>query len=551
MSNRIKKAKPAKQAGLDPARRARIEEALAQGDIKRAATVAEVALAAGQVDPLALNLAAWRREEAGDYTGAHRFLKQALDLSPGDVLVLGAIGAVLRKEHRLDEALAILDRVVAAEPRHSAAWLERGYTLEALRSEAAASESYKRALAIDPNLAPALGKLADIAAKKGDREAARVYADRALAIDPANPSATFAVAAMEIETGDGAHAGARLERLRGTALKPDDRTRTLTLLGDTLDKQDRCAEAFDSWLEAQRNFRAAFAPMLEPGPGRPSHRSFIDAIAAQVERSPPMAKPGPVPPVPGAAAGHVFLLGYPRSGTTLVENILASAAEVVALEEHDTLADTDGTLVANDGAMPDLDALDPTLLADLRARYWSRVRRMAGDVEGRIFVDMNPFNGIKLPIIARLFPEARILIMRRDPRDVVLSCFRINFTPSAGTYAFSDLEETARHYDALMRLIELCRERLPLAFHEVRYDRLVADFETTVRTVADFAGIAWTEDFHAFDRTAQKRGVRTASATQVRRGLYDGGGRWRRYEGQLAPVLPILAPWVERFGFRP
>ncbi|HEX8527214.1 MAG TPA: sulfotransferase family protein, partial [Allosphingosinicella sp.] len=79
---------------------------------------------------------------------------------------------------------------------------------------------------------------------------------------------------------------------------------------------------------------------------------------------------------------------------------------------------------------------------------------------------------------------------------------------------------------------------------------LVGDFEATVRAMAAFAGIGWTEEFHAFDRTALKRGVQTASAAQVRRGLYDGGGRWRRYEEQLAPVLPILDPWVERLGFQ-
>ena len=549
MSNRIEKAKRAKRASLDPARRARIEQALAQGDIQRAATVAEVALAAGQEDPMILNLAAWRREEAGDYAGAHRLLKRALSLSPGDVMVLGAIGAVLRKENRLDEALAVLDRVVAAEPRHSAAWLERGFTLEALRSEPEAVDSYSRALALDPNLAPALGKLADIAAKRGDRAAARSQAERALAIDPANPAATFALASMEVEDREGAQAAARLESLLKSALKPDDRTRALTLLGDALDRQDRCGEAFDAYDQAQSNFRAAYSAVLAPRPGRPSHRAFIQAIAAQVERSPPLAKPAPAPPVDGAAAGHVFLLGYPRSGTTLVENILASAEEVIALEERDTLADTDEVLVGNDGTMPDLDSIDPTLLSDLRARYWARVRAMTGDVSDRVFVDMNPFNGIKLPIIARLFPEARILIMRRDPRDVVLSCYRINFTPSPAAFAFSDLVETARHYDALMKLIELCRERLPLAVHEVWYHRLVADFEPTVRAMADFVGIEWTDDFHAFDRTAQTRGVRTASATQVRRGLYDGGGGWRRYEGRLAPALPTLAPWVERFGF--
>ena len=139
------------------------------------------------------------------------------------------------------------------------------------------------------------------------------------------------------------------------------------MLGDALDRQDRVRGGVR--LLAGRNAISgrSCARLLEPEPGRPSHRSFIETIAAQVERAPPMAKPGPLPAVPGEAAGHVFLLGYPRSGTTLVENILASAAEVVALEEHDTLADTDGILVANDGTMPDLDALDPALVADLRA----------------------------------------------------------------------------------------------------------------------------------------------------------------------------------------
>ncbi|WP_165356413.1 sulfotransferase [Sphingosinicella sp. BN140058] len=549
MSNRSAKGKSTGQQELVRSTRAKIEQALALNDIATAAALAESGLAAGVVEPLTLNLVAWLREERGDYAGAHELLRQALHLSPGDVMVLGAIGAVMRKEGRWEEALALLDRVVAAEPRHSAAWLERGYTLEALRSEAAAIDSYSRALALDPNLAPAYGKLADIAARKGDRQGARMQAERALAIDAGEPAATFALAVMDIEARNGAGAIARLEALLETGLKPDDRTRALTLLGDALDKEDRCDDAFETYCRAQSNFRRVYSAVLAPGYERPSHRSFIETITAQVERGPAMTPALSSPPIAGAAARHVFLLGYPRSGTTLVENILASAADVVALEEHDTLADADGVLIANDGSMPDLDGLDASIVAELRAKYWARVQKLGGAVRGKTFVDMNPFNGIKLPIIARLFPEARILIMRRDPRDVVLSCYRINFAPSPAAYAFSDLEETARHYDALMRLIELCRERLPLACHEVRYDRLVSDFEPTVRAMAAFVGLPWTDDFHAFDRTAQSRGVRTASATQVRRGLYNGGGRWRRYEVQLHPILPILAPWLERFGF--
>jgi Tfp pilus assembly protein PilF len=529
--------------------REQIERALGAGDIARAARLAEKALAAGAADPMLLNLAAWRREEAGDYAGAHQLLRRALALAPGDVMVLGAIGAVLRKEGRLDEARLVLDRVVAAEPRHCAAWLERGYTLDALRETAAADESYRRALSIDPRSAPALGRLADAAARRGESATARDLATRALSFQPHDPSAVFALATLAIEARDGAEAERRLASLLGSGIHGDDRTRALTLMGDALDRQGRTDAAFAHYRQAQANFRAVYASVLAPGEGRPSHREYIEKITAQVTDSALPRRLATAEPVDGAAARHVFLLGYPRSGTTLVENVLASAPDVVALEERDTLADVDEVLIMNDGAMPDLDAVQPDRIEALRKAYWRRVREFGADVSGKLFVDMNPLGGTKLPIIARLFPDARILVMRRDPRDVVLSCFRINFTPSPAAWAFSDVLDAARHYASLMTLTELCRERLPLAFHEVRYDLLVTDFEATVRDMAAFIGLEWTDAFHRFDRTAQVRGVQTASATQVRRGLFDGRGQWHRYAQQLEPALPILQPWVDRFHF--
>lgn len=546
MSNKV--VKSPRPSGPTPFIKGRIEQALAAGDVERAARLATSALAEGHVDPLILNLAAWQKEESGDYHQAHQLLQRALAITPGNVLILGSIGALLRKQGLLDEALAILDRVVAVEPRHSAAWLERGYVLDELRSDADAAASYERALAIDANLAPALGKLADAAARRGDVATSEAYAQRAFALNPYEPSAVFALALLAMEAKDGARAEALLGPLLETRLAPEDRTRSLTLLGDALDRQNRTVEAFTAYAGAQACFRETYAPLLEPNAERPSHRTFIEKILAQVEDNGAPSQLPDATPVAGAAGTHVFLLGYPRSGTTLIENVLASAPDVVALEERDTLIDADAALLANDGLMPSLDSLDPALLARLRAAYWARAAEFGGSLEGKVLVDMNPFNGIKLPILARLFPDARIVIMRRDPRDVLLSCFRVNFTPGAGAWAFSDLTEAAQHYDALMLLIDRCRENLPLAYHEVRYDRLVTDFEPTVRALADFIGLEWTDDFARFDRTAKSRGVRTASETQVRKGLYNGGGQWRRYRDALAPALPILAPWIERFG---
>lgn len=529
--------------------RASVERELSLGNLVNAAKFAERALSAGQTHPLFLNLAAWRREEMGDYAKAHELLRRALAISPSDPLILGSIGAVLRKQGFLEEALSVLDRALAIEPRHAAAWLERGYVLDALRNATGATDSYERALALDGQLAPAFGKLADAAARRGDAADARDRAARALALNPLEPAAISALAILEIEARDGKAAADRLKPLLASTLVPEDRIRALTLQGDALDRQDRVDDAFKSYQAAQSCFAETYRALLAPRADRPSHRAFIEKIREQVEVTDSVSAPPETDECrAGSAENHIFLLGYPRSGTTLVENILASAPGVVALEERDTFGGIDEHLMRNDGVMPDLDRLDPALATTLRQSYWSRVRQMGGDVSGRTFVDMNPFNAIKLPIIARLFPRARIIIMRRDPRDIVLSCFRVNFTPGTAAWAFSDLIETARHYDAMMRLVDACRERLALPFHELRYDRLVGDFETTVRALAAFAGLDWTDDFKSFDRTASRRGVRTASETQVRKGLYNGGGQWRRYERQLAPTFTILQPWISRFG---
>ena len=162
---------------------------------------------------------------------------------------------------------------------------------------------------------------------------------------------------------------------------------------------------------------------------------------------------------------------------------------------------------------------------------------------------MDPLKATRLPIIARLFPDARILIMRRDPRDVVWSCFRTNFSMTSGTLEFTSLERAARHYAAMMSLTEDAVGKLDLNVLEVHYHRLVQDFDQTTREVCDFLGLEWNETLRSFDRTAQNRGVATASSSQVRRGLYDGTRQWERYAEYLEPVLPILDPWIERFGY--
>lgn len=245
-------------------------------------------------------------------------------------------------------------------------------------------------------------------------------------------------------------------------------------------------------------------------------------------------------------ARAAFLLGYPRSGTTLAATVLAGVAGTVVLEELPTLRAAADFL--EPGGIARLLALPPADVARLRASWWQVVRQQGAD-EARLVVDMDPFKGLQLPLIGRLFPEVPVIIMRRDPRDVVLSCFRQNFAASPAALEFRTLASTARHYAATMALIAACRPRLANPVLELGYEALVADFDSETRRLCDFLGLPWSPDLRDVAGLARRRDIGTASAGQLRRGLYDGSGQWRPFAAELAPVLPVLAPWIEALGY--
>jgi Sulfotransferase family len=181
---------------------------------------------------------------------------------------------------------------------------------------------------------------------------------------------------------------------------------------------------------------------------------------------------------------------------------------------------------------------------NLRSAYWRRVADPGIDVTGKTFVDMDPSKSMGLPLITRLFPDAKIVVMRRDPRDVIWSCFRRAFVYSAMTLEFSSLDRAARHYDAVMRLTQTCLAKLPVDHHVLVYEDLVQNFDATTQALCDFIGITWSAAMRDFGATARAGRVQTASAEQVRQSLFDGSGQWRDYAHKLSAVLPILEPWV-------
>ena len=490
-------------------------------------------------------IAGWEAMHVGAVDAAQALFQQALVADPINPVALTGMGAVYQARGQLREAVLSCDAAIAAAPAYHPAWLQRGFVLSAGGSMRAARACFERVVVMDPDNVPGLAALAGVLARDGEPGRGREAAERALVLDPGNAVATCALATFEIEAGDAAAAATRLAPLTAEDTAPSEqRVTTLTLFGDALDRLRRFDDAFAAYAAANCTFATLHARTIAERPE--THTAFIERLTNEVAGP---SNDGPtLPDEPGIFANHLFLLGYPRSGTTLVENILASSPGVVAVEERPTLREAD-QLFLPPGGMARLATIGPEQADALRRNYWGRVAAATGGAQGSTFLDMDPLKGIRLPIIARLFPAARILIMRRDPRDVVWSCFRTSFALTPASMEFVTLEGVARHYDALMRHIDMCLARLPLTAHFARYDALVSDFDATTRALCKFANLPWSPELRHFDKTAQRRGVTTASGAQVRKGLYDGTRQWERYAEHLAPVLPILQPWVERFGF--
>ncbi len=311
-----------------------------------------------------------------------------------------------------------------------------------------AEAGFRRALALDLSSVPARFGLASLlldngAVQEATAVAAHMAADR--------PETLWLRARLAYARGDAGGARDALTRLlRKPRLNPEQQAEALLLLGLALGDLGDSREGFAMARQGKQIQRELYASQAA---GREGEVAKLERLASWLETVPADLE-FPCPAIPGAAETHVFLLGFPRSGTTLLEQMLAAHPRVSTLEEAPTLATAYQAFLSSPDACAALTTLDAEEAAAWADHYWSGIRGRGIDIAGRVFVDKQPAGTLFLPIIARLFPGARILFALRDPRDVALSCFRQAFQMNAMTYAFTDLAETAACYDACMRLAE-------------------------------------------------------------------------------------------------
>jgi tetratricopeptide (TPR) repeat protein len=529
-----------------------VYEAAQGGHHAQAALLAEAALANGLEHPLLLNVAALKLEQTGLVSDAERLLQRAVLIAPDDASSRNALGLCLLRLERPAEALDQFEALLKLNPSLPYAHASHGNSLLALGAISEAEASYRRALVIDANQGIALAGLANIASSRGAYPEARAWAEKALTVVPEFPDAVMSLAAAELGERQTQRAEARIRALlTDTRLGPLERAYGNGLLGDILDTENRPEEAFAAYTACNQELRRLYGERFGAGANafeyvRSMTRYFEHARPEAWKSRPPQGADS------SGARGHVFLLGFPRSGTTLIEIILEGHPNVVSLEEKESLIDSVHEFMQRPEDLERLSRATPATLETLRAAYWRRVAGAGADVSGKVFVDKYPLNTLKLPVIARLFPDAKILFACRDPRDVVLSCFRHRFKMNAPIYEFLSIESAARYYDAVMQLVIRLNGMLALDTCLVRHEDLVSEFAREIKRICTFLGLDWVPAMGAFATRTKDRAVLTPSTAQLVRGLNtEGLGQWRRYRTQLAPVLAMLEPWVKRFYYDP
>lgn len=252
----------------------------------------------------------------------------------------------------------------------------------------------------------------------------------------------------------------------------------------------------------------------------------------------------------------IFLIGFPRSGTTLTEQILESHDDITATHEIPViprLSRRIDEVIGRDFMYPDdISSLNKNEISLLRKEYISEMEKALpeGVDKDKYLLDKLPLNIVHIGLITRIFPEAKILLALRDPRDVCLSCFMQTFKVNQAMRQFLDIKDTVKFYNVVMNNYFSAKEFLKFEDLETRYEDVVDDLESSAKRLIDFVGVEWDDSVLKYHQSAMKRQVHTPSYQGVVQPIYKGSiARWRNYEEQLYPAMLGLNDWLHEFKY--
>ncbi len=441
-------------------------------------------------------------------------LQRLVRLQPRQFIAHYSLGNAFRLGRKPAEAIKAYDACLKLNPSFAGAHHGLGAIYRGMERERQAADCFQLAVKCKPDWALAWKDLGAVLAILGDLPAARQAFSRALSLDPAMGEARRLLAAI--------NGSVNVSKAPALQAPPNERIDILFALGREHDQAEKFDAAFGYFAEANALLRRAQAA---------AGRQYNAAkLSSDVDQLIAIFNPDVFTGAVGKGTSSeqpVFILGMPRSGSTLFEQIAASHSKVAGAGERKGI----GVIANRLGWRPSARWTQDAIQAQ-GAEYLQAMRAAGGDA--RRIIDKMPDNIFQLGLIATLFPDARIIFCARDPRDTCLSCYFQHFSEPLGFD--TDLNDAAHRFAETERLTAHWRAVLPLRTITLSYEALLGDLEGESRRLIDFLGLDWEPaclDFHQ-----NQRPVRTASWAEVRQPLYHRSvGRWRAYAQHLGPVL--------------
>ncbi len=498
-------------------------------------------------------------KHVGQAAEAERVLRNAQRLAPNDLATLTNLGDMLTLLDHPAEAVLLLEEALRVDPKCVEALNNLAVALKDANRAAEGLPLLERAIELNPNYTPAINNLATAQISNGQVAEGTVLLDKILALNPRDIPALYTLATSTKRKLTDDEVQRTQSLLEQSEISPEYRELLNFALSTVFDKRESHTLAFDHAQAANRSKKAGYRRTGQDFDRR-QHLELVEANLKLFTREAFTSMPnsGIQDQTP------IFVMGMPRSGTTLVEQILASHPQVFGAGElndmaqiaHDlpgmlgdsaifphcleSLIQASGAESAPRSGDESTRGLTPPrspVLHDVAQKHLTQLRSLDGQA-ARI-VDKMTINFMYVGLIALLFPKARIVHCRRDPRDSCLSCYFHNFAASGLSFTF-DLEDLGFYYRQYERLMAHWHAVSPLPIFDLQYEDMVHDQEKWSRALIDFVGLPWDERCLSFHET--KRQVKTASSLQVRQPIYTKSiGRWKPYEDRLQPLFESLA----------
>ncbi|MEH6586591.1 MAG: sulfotransferase [Halioglobus sp.] len=504
----------------------------AQGKFREAEKVAKELVRQNPQDVNAAVLLARIAIQAHCYEDAEALLRRAVQIAPRFIEAWHDLSNALKEQSKFSETVDVLEQALAIDPNNAISHYFHAAALAMDARPELAEISYKNALEIDPNLSGAHLGLGHVLKTVGKQEEGIAAYRKAMALRPNFGEIHYSLSNLKTFVFSDEEIEDMVQRLDGGQLSSESVVHFSFALGKAFEDAKNYERAFEYYSRANESHRDTIA--YDPVQTQMIHQKIREVFSPELFQQFADQSYGCQDSAP------IFILGLPRSGSTLLEQILASHSQVDGTSELPDLSLVSQSLtdrvrgVTYPGAVPDLSA---EKLRELGERYLAQtMRHRSGAV---YFTDKMPNNFPHIGFIQLILPNATIIDARRHPLDSCLGCFKQHFAKGQ-TFTY-DLFELGEFYLEYQLMMDHWDSVLPGKVLHVQYEDVVADLENQVRRILDHCGLPFEEscvNFHDTDRA-----VRTASSEQVRQPIYSGSvNTWKRFETQLQPLIDVLAP---------